>query len=663
MHEVNDADLLRDHLDHGSEAAFARIVQRHINLVYSVAFRYVSNAPDAQDVTQAVFIILAQKAASLRDRTVLTGWLYETTRFAAARQRRTNARRHARDQEAYMQSTLNEPGTAETWNQLAPHLEDAMSRLAEKERTLIALRFFENKSFTETAALLGIEEGAARKRATRAVEKLRAFFTRRGIVVPTAVLTKTISTHSVQAAPVMLAQTTTTAALAKGATASISTLMLVKAASIKGATTFGVGSIGGLFALAGSFYFSLKAHVENSKSARERQFMWRMFGCRTLVYLLWVAVYFAALKLDFFRGPMHRDYFSAAILFYICIDIVILTGYQARRRRQIQMEDQTYVEAEWSVSRKVADPGSSTMQRVLAFAKYATFASIIPSLMGCAMMGGAHWFSHVMRNLTALTILAAGLLMAFFIGFWGWQNGPRFTPPRAYRTLAGIYPVMAGILTLVMFSFHESWANTGYNDAAMVSPAGVWIFFLVVVLAYIALVMVLRSLGAAGRDQELAALKQRAADHPNDPQMLTSLAVAYLNRIPKVKNREQKRSLAMEADQILDGVLKLEPTHWRAQFAKATGMSHWPAHLNKSEEVIERYLKLIDQQETMKLQPQFALTSVLLGYAYKRSGQPDQARAIWRRGRVKYGRTFFFWRVLSYSIRPRRTGTRPFEKG
>ena len=81
MADVNDMDLMREYADRNSETAFAELVHRHINLVYSVALRYAGNSPDAQDVTQAVFIILAKKSAGLRQRTALTGWLYETTRF------------------------------------------------------------------------------------------------------------------------------------------------------------------------------------------------------------------------------------------------------------------------------------------------------------------------------------------------------------------------------------------------------------------------------------------------------------------------------------------------------------------------------------------------------------------------------------------------------
>jgi len=229
MADVKDIDLMREFVEAGSEAAFAELVQRHINFVYSVALRYVGNSQDAQDATQVVFTILAQKAASLCDRTTLTGWLYETTRFTGARLARTNARQHVREQKAFMQSTLDNSDTDIVWRQVTPLLEEAMARLGEKDRTLLALLFFENKTAVETAALLDIQEGAARKRSARALEKLRKFFERHGIHSTTATLAGAISAHSVQTAPVTLAKTVAAAALGKGASVGGSTLPLAKA--------------------------------------------------------------------------------------------------------------------------------------------------------------------------------------------------------------------------------------------------------------------------------------------------------------------------------------------------------------------------------------------------------------------------------------------------
>jgi RNA polymerase sigma factor (sigma-70 family) len=226
----SDIDLLREYVSSGSESAFAQVVHRHVNLVYSVALRYTCNGEDAQDVAQAVFVLLAGKAASLRPKTIVTGWLYETTRFTAMNFLTNKSRRQAREQEAYMQSTLNDAETETIWRQLAPLLEGAMSRLSEGERTLVALRFFENRSMGEVAGLLGINEWAARKRVERVMEKMRACFSKHGVNSAAATIAGAISANSVQAAPTTLAKTATAVALAKGATASISTSTAIQGA-------------------------------------------------------------------------------------------------------------------------------------------------------------------------------------------------------------------------------------------------------------------------------------------------------------------------------------------------------------------------------------------------------------------------------------------------
>jgi RNA polymerase sigma factor (sigma-70 family) len=228
MTDASDMDLVREFGRNQSEAAFTELVRRHLNLVYSIARRCTDNDGDAQDVAQVVFVILARKAAGLRARTVLTGWLYETTRYTAACVQRTNARRHFRDQEAYMQSTLTEDAnTAADWHRLAPHLEAGMSQLGEGDRTLLALRFYENKNGSEAAAILGIREAAAHKRTARALEKLRKFFTHRGVTLSTAAIAGAVSANSVQAAPVGLAVTVTAAAV-KGTAISTTIAALIK---------------------------------------------------------------------------------------------------------------------------------------------------------------------------------------------------------------------------------------------------------------------------------------------------------------------------------------------------------------------------------------------------------------------------------------------------
>ncbi len=257
MPDANDMDLVREFARRNSEAAFTELVRRHLNLVYSVARRCTGNDGDAQDVTQAVFIILARKAAGLRERTLLAGWLYETTRFAAARLLRANARRHAREQEAYMQSTLNEADNFAVWEKLSPHLEDAMGKLNAADRALLVLRFYENKSGPEAAALLGIREDAAHKRVTRAIEKLRKLFAQRGVTLTGAAIAGAVSTNSVQAAPLGLAAAVTAAAKGAVVTTSITaivngTIKLMTWMKFKFAVYVGAAAIlaGGLATLA-----------------------------------------------------------------------------------------------------------------------------------------------------------------------------------------------------------------------------------------------------------------------------------------------------------------------------------------------------------------------------------------------------------------------------
>jgi RNA polymerase sigma factor (sigma-70 family) len=223
-----DMDLVREYAGGRSESAFATLVTRHIGLVHSAALRQVADPHLAEEVTQSVFIILARKAGSLSAKTILAGWLYRTTCFASAHALREQRRRQRREQEAYMQSQTEEPSAEAAWTQLAPILDEAMGQLREKDRNAVVLRFFQNKSLSEVGAALGVAERAAQKRVLRSLEKLRAFFAKRGLVLTTAAIAAAVSAHSVQAAPPALAQTVSGLALAEGAGVSASGMVLAK---------------------------------------------------------------------------------------------------------------------------------------------------------------------------------------------------------------------------------------------------------------------------------------------------------------------------------------------------------------------------------------------------------------------------------------------------
>ena len=124
----------------------------------------------------------------------------------------------------------SQPIAGETWQQIAPLLDTALGRLAGKDHDAIVLRFFEKKNFAEVGTALGASEDAAKKRVSRALEKLRRFFLKRGVDSTATTIAETISANSIQAAPVALAKTVTAVAIAKGAAASLSTLTLIKGA-------------------------------------------------------------------------------------------------------------------------------------------------------------------------------------------------------------------------------------------------------------------------------------------------------------------------------------------------------------------------------------------------------------------------------------------------
>lgn len=130
MPDVDDIALLREYVERNSESAFAGIVERRINLVYSVALRFTGNSEDAQDVTQAVFVILARKAAGLRPNTILTGWLYETTRFTAMNFLTRKNRRQTREQEAHSLQTSQDARLASRDSRLVTHFSGVPGRNA-----------------------------------------------------------------------------------------------------------------------------------------------------------------------------------------------------------------------------------------------------------------------------------------------------------------------------------------------------------------------------------------------------------------------------------------------------------------------------------------------------------------------------------------------------
>jgi RNA polymerase sigma factor (sigma-70 family) len=242
-----DQELLQRYTRDRAEDAFAELVHRHLNLVYSAALRQVQSPQLAKDVSQLVFTDLARSAGNLKRNSVLSAWLYEVTRRTAVDVIRKESRRQVREQIYTEMNALN-ASTTEDWREILLHLDEAMVELNSSDRAAVLLRFFENKSLREVGAELGITDEAARKRVGRAVEQLRGFLSRRGVAVGAGGLAVLVSANAVQAAPAGLGASISVTALA-GASASAGTVAAGSAKIFTTTTLQKVLVIGGLSVL------------------------------------------------------------------------------------------------------------------------------------------------------------------------------------------------------------------------------------------------------------------------------------------------------------------------------------------------------------------------------------------------------------------------------
>lgn len=191
--QVSDSQLLTDFVRMQDQRAFGTLVQRHINLVYSAALRRTRDSHLADDITQTVFVILARKAASLTPDVILSAWLHRTTRYAAMDALKLRGRRIRHEKKAAeMRPSQYDPEMEMRWPRASELLDQALDALGEGDRRAVMLRYYENKSFADVGATLGVAEEAARKRVSRAAEKLRGWLSRRGGGVVTAALLGTM---------------------------------------------------------------------------------------------------------------------------------------------------------------------------------------------------------------------------------------------------------------------------------------------------------------------------------------------------------------------------------------------------------------------------------------------------------------------------------------
>ena len=198
---MDDWELLRAYAD-GSEAAFADLLRRHVDPVYSTALRRMRDPQLAQDITQRVFCLLARKASSLPRTGSLIGWLHRTTCHLASETLRSDRRRRDREAEAArLDVTTTESATEDVWQRVAPQLDEALLELPETDRLAVLLRFFQKLPLRDVGRRLGVSEAAAKMRVGRAVMKLREGLGARGITLTAGALVWLLADKSAVAAP------------------------------------------------------------------------------------------------------------------------------------------------------------------------------------------------------------------------------------------------------------------------------------------------------------------------------------------------------------------------------------------------------------------------------------------------------------------------------
>jgi len=272
MQSKPDAQLLREYAAEKSEQAFAEIVRRHTDLVYSAAFRQTSSPDAAAEIAQKVFIDLARKAhslaAGLRDDASLAGWLYRATRYVTLNHLRSE-RRRSRRQRQIMEQLDPSSASPPDWTNVAPLLDELISDLDEPDRDALLLRFFKNQDYRAVGAALGVSDDAAQKRVSRSLEKLRTALHRRGVTATTAALSEAIAVHAVHAAPAGLSASLISASLAGATAESGAALTLLKIMSLT-KIQLGLGAIvvAGLATLVSTQYQNLSALRADNQALR-----------------------------------------------------------------------------------------------------------------------------------------------------------------------------------------------------------------------------------------------------------------------------------------------------------------------------------------------------------------------------------------------------------
>jgi RND family efflux transporter MFP subunit len=197
---ASDAELVERYVRHHDEAAFELLVWRHGALVFNVCRRILPCEQDAEDAFQATFLAFVRKAGSISRRGSVAAWLYKVA-YRAALEARERTRKTAAMEKSGSETLAVQPADDPLWSDVRPILDEELNRLPERLRRPIVLCYLEGKSNAEAARELGCRLGTIYSCLSRGRELLRQRLQRRGVALPVAALTATLTARMVEAAP------------------------------------------------------------------------------------------------------------------------------------------------------------------------------------------------------------------------------------------------------------------------------------------------------------------------------------------------------------------------------------------------------------------------------------------------------------------------------
>jgi RNA polymerase sigma factor (sigma-70 family) len=180
LKNLPDDDLVRRFISGRDQDAFDCLVRRHGPMVLSVCRSVAGNDADAEDDFQATFLILAQKAKSVRNLPSVGSWLYGVANRTALKAQAEIAKRQKHERRAPL-SIGREAADELPWYKVQQIIHAELTTLAERYRAPLVLCFLEGRTQDEAARHLGVSKTTMKRLLERGRSLLRSRLVRRGL--------------------------------------------------------------------------------------------------------------------------------------------------------------------------------------------------------------------------------------------------------------------------------------------------------------------------------------------------------------------------------------------------------------------------------------------------------------------------------------------------